>query len=235
MASNQFSYSGLSTYLECWLAYKFAFVDKLSQIINPKASLWSNLHQALSKFYKEIRARNTTYRLFEHEEANDLSLLLSFTNDLNAKKILTDFYLCNQGHLWTPLLLEEAFKFNINDIVITWRFDRIDLVSNREVEIIDYKSSRWTKPLDGFNFQLCLYALSLIEMNYRPVKASLYFLDTNEKISFDISNQNLEKAKTVIISTVAQIKAGIFIASVSNKCQYCNFLKKCPFALINTW
>ena len=165
------------------------------------------------------------------------------------KGILEKFYNDNVDDFWSPLLLESWFKLHIDDFLIAWRFDRVDKVKDKQVSIIDYKTS-WAFKLnddvnddineltsvdreeDNFDLQLCIYALALKQMHYEPVDAYLYYISTWIKKEYDIRENSLDRATELIRSTIKWIRGEKFVAlPEKNKCKHCSFRSFCNYWL----
>jgi DNA helicase-2/ATP-dependent DNA helicase PcrA len=138
--------------------------------------------------------------------------------DLNLRKQETDFF--EKGKLYLFGFLKNGFNPKIKtigleqtftvplgkDLKIGGRLDRVDDLGNGEIEIIDYKTGATIpsqKDVDK-NFQLSFYALAATKIPTEPfrkiggapdkIKLSLYFLDTQEKISTIRTAKQLEDA-----------------------------------------
>ncbi|KKU02983.1 MAG: hypothetical protein UX03_C0023G0008 [Candidatus Woesebacteria bacterium GW2011_GWE1_45_18] len=134
--------------------------------------------------------------------------------------------------------MEEPFTIPLNDkkgkgLRIGGKIDRVDVLPDGTIEIIDYKTGATIptqKEVDD-NLQLSFYALAATNIPHKPfgkkpeqVKLSLYFLDQQEKISTVRSADELRKATEEIIGIREEIEKSDFKCSdhifCQNNCEY---------------
>lgn len=138
-----------------------------------------------------------------------------------------------------PIALESPFVVPLDvGLKIGGKIDRVDKLSDGEIEIIDYKTGATIpsqKEVDE-NLQLSFYALAATKVKTPPfgkipekVKLSLYFLDTQEKISTIRTKEQLFKATKEIIKVKKDIESSSFECSnhifCQNNCEYSLFCK----------
>lgn len=245
----KYSFSQIQLYLKCPLAYEFAYIKKIPQRISHQASFWTTIHKTLYIFLERIKKNIESPTLFsEHIEDTSLEWLLEifhdswisawFSDDNHEKetkerweKILKDFYAKNEKEIWTPLFLEKWFKLNFWDFFITGRFDRVDKLNWKEVEIVDYKTWKLrNEELVKEDLQLHLYAIALKQMWYEPKKAYLYFLDFDKKIEAHLDEKYLQEAQKAVINFHNQLENHHFPPSPSKeKCSCCSFRSDCKY------
>lgn len=245
----KYSFSQINLYLKCPKAYEFAYIKKIPQRMSYQASFWTTIHKTLYLYLKQIKENKESPSLFsEFNEDLWLKWLLEIFNNswISAwfddfeqekkvkkrwEKILKDFYLKNKNEKWEPLFLEKSFKLFFWDFILSGRFDRVDKINWKIVEIIDYKT--WKIRDENFvknDLQLILYSIAIKEMWYFPKKASLYFLDFDKKIDANIDEKNLENAKKIVLDFHKNILENNFLANWSfEKCKYCSFKNQCKY------
>lgn len=124
-----------------------------------------------------------------------------------------------------PSQLEMPFQFNVKDIKIGGRIDRIDRHPDGTLEIIDYKTGKpWDDKKLAENLQLAIYGLAATDPGVlnQPVdklRLSLYFFESAEKKSIEVSPERLEQAKERILDIRAQIQQSNFVCSEGFICQ----------------
>jgi len=150
-----------------------------------------------------------------------------------------------------PELLEESFVLPIKidspstrdsrsgrPLKVGGKIDRVDVLEGGKIEIIDYKTGA-TIPKQSEvdkNLQLSFYALAATNISTKPfvedpqkVKLSLYFLDTQEKISTTRTKEDLEKATEEIFKVRDEIEKSDFTCSghmfCQNNCEYSLFCR----------
>lgn len=126
----------------------------------------------------------------------------------------------------------------LKPLKIGGKIDRVDSLEDGTIEIIDYKTGATIpnqKDVDK-NLQLSFYALAATKIPTAPfgqspdkVKLSLYFLDTQEKISTTRSVKQLEEAEKEIFKVRDEIEKSDFKCSghmfCQNNCEYSLFCK----------
>jgi CRISPR/Cas system-associated exonuclease Cas4 (RecB family) len=114
-----------------------------------------------------------------------------------------------------------------NLFFISGKFDQINFVSSKGLEVIDYKTGKGNSD----HFQLYFYKL-LAELNFEfPVKkATFYYLDSKRKKEFDLSSLSQRKIKEMVLERIKEIESQRhFPCRVSRFCEHCDFLEICPY------
>jgi len=110
--------------------------------------------------------------------------------------------------------------------------DRVDELDGG-IEIIDYKTGEEKteeklKPED--KEQLLIYQMAASEVLNEKVKnLSYYYVETNRKLSFLGTEEELKKLKEKIIKTIKEIKKGEFPPRPSQLCRHCDFNRICEY------
>ncbi|MDH7476465.1 MAG: UvrD-helicase domain-containing protein [Microgenomates group bacterium] len=243
---SNFSYSQLETFLACPLQYKYLYILKIPTSPSAATSFGTTIHNALKKFYqwflKEGRRRT---------KKEKLNQLLNFFDDswiplgyasvdhqkrmkIEGKTMLTNFFKKFHHDEVQIIGLEKPFRLKIDrDIFISGYIDRIDLLKDKIIEIIDYKTGRMPskKELEQ-SLQLSIYALAGKDKNFigrsvKEINLVFYFLQNQTKFSLKRSQQELTELKEKIISIVAEIRKSHFAPNVSLKCDFCPFRMIC--------
>ncbi len=237
------SYSHLQTFATCPLHYKLRYLLKIPGAPTPSQSFGTSIHLVLKDFYQSWIIGNNisikdSSKLFttnwinegyfskEHEKK-----ALAKAKQIVIKYLKKNF---NKDHL--PIALEQPFKFNLGNLKISGRIDRIDLLENGKVEIIDYKTGQnklTQKRLDESE-QLSLYALAAREILEKPFNVdpgnlilSFHYLDTNTKLSTKRTNVQLDEAKKEVLKKVKEIERSEFECSRSIYCKNCEYKMLC--------
>ena len=129
-----------------------------------------------------------------------------------------------------PLKKEDRF------LRVGGKIDRVDVLPDGSIEIIDYKTGATIpsqKEVDK-NLQLSFYALAATKIPTEPfgkkpeeIKLSLYFLDQQEKISSTRSTEDLKKAAEEIFKVSEEIENSDFKCSGHMFCQNCEYSLMC--------
>ena len=135
-----------------------------------------------------------------------------------------------------PTFIEERFRFQLEDLLVVGRWDRVDRVGE-EVIIIDYKSSE-VSDQEAANrrtresLQLALYALAWRTLHGQlPTRVELRFLETGVVGQAQFSEADLERAASRLREAARGIRAQDFHAEPQEfACRWCAFQPICPFA-----
>lgn len=246
------SYSQIEMFKTCPLHYKLKYIYKLPTAPSASQSFGTSIHAALKSFYEKVmKGEKPTEKLLinllelnwvkegyqgkEHERKfleKGRDYLRGFLREGFNPKIL-------------PAVLENPFIVPLKPLVagdrplkIGGKIDRVDILPDGKVEVIDYKTGATIptqKEVDE-NLQLSFYALAVTEIPTPPfgrkpeeVILSLYFLDTQEKISTTRSADQLAKAREEIFQIRDEIERSDFKCSghmfCQNSCEYSLFCK----------
>ncbi|OGC93073.1 hypothetical protein A2899_04030 [Candidatus Amesbacteria bacterium RIFCSPLOWO2_01_FULL_49_25] len=244
-AISYLSYSQIQTFLDCPLHYKAKYILKIPTPPSAASSFGNTIHATLKDFYLSLRSSQG-----EGEQSNIIDLLKknwSSEGYLNKKheqeyfkkgeRYLTEYLKNNFDPKRLPIKLEEPFTVPLSpNLKIGGKIDRVDLLPDGKIEIIDYKTSTTVptqKDVDK-DLQLSFYALvaTLLRepaFNRRPadVILSLYFFDQQKKVSTARTIAQLEEAKQQIFSYADQISKSDFHCSGSQLCRICDFKILC--------
>lgn len=242
---NYLSYSQIETFETCPMHYKLRYIYKLPTPPSASASFGTSMHAAIKEFYDLI--------IKKEKPSEDLLFKLLKKNWVNGgfkdKKHEKEFF--EKGKLYLSGFLKHGFSkqilpvamelpFNIplgNGLKIGGKIDRVDDLGNGEIEIVDYKTGATipTQREVDKNLQLSFYALAATRMGEAPlgkmpdkIKLSLYFLDTQEKISTTRTAKQLEDAVKEIFEVKEGIEKSNFKCSGHMFCQMgCEFSLFC--------
>jgi len=238
---NYLSYSQIQTFLDCPLHYKAKYILKIPTPPSAASSFGNSIHATLKDFYT-------------HPHLNILDLLKkNWTSEgfLNKKheheyfkkgeKYLTEYIDKNFDPKQLPIKLEEPFTVPLTkSLKIGGKIDRVDLLPDGSIEIIDYKTSSksLTQKEADSDLQLSFYALAatLLPMspfNKKPsqVKLSLYYFEDQSKVTTSRISFQLDDAKKQITDYADQINRSDFKCSRSQLCRICDYKMLCDFAV----
>lgn len=237
------SYSQIQTFDLCPLHYKLKYILKIPTPQTAFQAFGTSIHAVLKDYYQNWGIGNKF-------KINDVDILLkkdwisegySSKNHERkslekAKKIIKNYLKNNFDKDNLPIALEKSFTFNLKDIKVRGRIDRIDLLKNGDIEIIDYKTGGkipLEKELDE-NIQLTFYALAakkmkneLISSGTGKILLSLVYLDENKKFTTIRTNSELENAKEMLLSKALEISTSEFLCSKNIYCKNCEYKMLC--------
>jgi len=125
---------------------------------------------------------------------------------------------------------EYEFKFIIGSYSILGYIDRIDIVDEKTLKIIDYKTGKWEvaqKDIQN-NLQLGIYALAVSEaFPDKNIYAELYYLRSGRRKGHLFTKEDLENVKQNLIKEINKITEDTFFHPTKNEraCTYCDFAK----------
>ena len=124
----------------------------------------------------------------------------------------------------------------MDDLLVVGRWDRVDRHGDDAV-IIDYKSSEVREQAAADrrakdSFQLLIYALAWQTLYGRlPLRVELRFLDTDLTGRADVTEADLERARSLLRKVGQGIRAEQFPAAPDeHNCRWCAFQSICPSA-----
>ncbi len=235
--SKRLSYTQIDTFKMCPLKYSYRYLLKVPVPQSHTTSFGVSVHDTLKDFYRLLKKGvkvdfNTMMNLYDK---NWLSYGYESMEHENIRKkkgeeILKNFFEKNSNPWVVPYYLEKQFNLKIGEYLISGRIDRIDQLSDGTFEVIDYKTGRIKSDLNPKkDLQLSIYALACRDIFKVPVsKLSLYFLEENEKISTQRSDEDLNELINNIALSIEEIKESTFAPTPGWHCQFCDFRLICP-------
>ncbi len=259
------SFTQFTSYNTCPYQYKLAHILKVPVRANYTLSFGKTMHNTLKRFLEYFRDNTSQIDLFgqapekknEKQNIPDLKTLLNIYEEewidewyespehkekyrKKGEKILKDFYkklVQNPPH---PVYLEQGFNLKLKDekgntITIFGVIDRVDLLDDGEVEIIDYKTGNVKKELKGDDKnQLLLYQIAAQEiLGLKPKRLTYYYLDDQKPLSFLGDDEDMEKLKKKFFEFYDNLKKADFKPNPAPfKCKHCDYKHICPYKKI---
>ncbi len=253
----QFSFSQLAAFSSCPLQYKFAFILKIPAPEDKPSLIFGRvMHSVLfdflspltsgklamqnSLFGAESPALLTEKRLMEIFKERWQSDGYNTKEEREAYLIKGEVALRSFWKYWQELggreilFLEKRFCFKIAGEIMKGAIDRVDILADGRLEIVDYKTGNPKEKLDyEARRQLILYQLFLEEFLGKPVALlSYYYLENGSIMSFEATDKEKEKLRREIEEEIEAIKKGKFPSRPSEMCKFCDFKGICEFAKI---
>ncbi len=264
---SKFSFSQLRAYEVCPLQYKFAFILKIPVRGKHTFSYGQSIHNTLYKFFQRVLEKNKTTQgeliSISKPESAKIKIDITFDELLKIYEAcwLDDWYL-DKKHLEEykamgkkglkkfyeeiiknppqPKYLELDFNFKLKDYTIKGKMDRVDVLPDGSLEIIDYKTGESPSlnnkeekkiilsPED--KEQLLIYQLAGQEIFREKIgRLTYYYLDGGIKVSFLGNAGEMQAMEGKIIKTIEEIKSGSFSPKPSLMCRYCDFRGICEY------
>jgi DNA helicase-2/ATP-dependent DNA helicase PcrA len=233
------SYSQIQTFIDCPMHYRAKYILKIPSPPSAASSFGNTIHRTLKDYYEAVR-RDESPAILEIYHRNWISQ--GYTDKRHeslylakGEKYLTDYLKLNPPTR-LPSKLEENFIIPLSGIKIGGKIDRVDILPNGRLEIIDYKTSthHLTEKEASKDLQLSFYALAATNLNQPPfgcrpedIVLSLYYFDQQKKVSVTQSAAQLQQAKLQILEYTSKIEDSDYRCSGSIICKDCDFKILC--------
>lgn len=228
------SYSQIETFRLCPLHYKLRYILNIPTPSSASLSFGTSIHGALHDFYALHAGGEKVTKEFL------LTLLQKFwrTQGYESKQYeermkkrgeeyLSEYFDKQFDPKTVTYALEQPFMISLGSIKVGGKIDRIDTLPNGKREIIDYKTGRMPSKREiDVNLQLSIYALAA-GGNPEDVTLSLYFFDSQKKISTTRTLEQLEKEKSKITDIAREMEVSDFRCSGNQLCRDCEYKLFC--------
>lgn len=237
------SFSQIETFRYCPLHYKAKYILRIPTLSSHVQNFGISIHATLRDFHQLIMRgekpqEKELLQLFKRNwiEEGYIDRKHKDYNFEEGKRLLKN-YIKSDMASGKSVYLEFPFKFNIQKgdklLKIAGKMDRVDILPNGKIEIIDYKTGKDRNNIEE-NLQLTLYALAATQlhdpsMGKKPeeIELSLYFLENGEKKKTTRTVEQIEKAKEEIWQIADKISASDFVCVGSEYCKFCEFQMLC--------
>ncbi len=238
---NQFSFTQLSVFKTCPLQYKYQYVLKIPTTPGSAESFGSSIHKTLENFYKIFLSKNDVglNELIDIFNKNWIPIgYASKTHETKMKKegknMLTEYFKKIHSPSLKIISLEKMFRIKIADnLFLTGKIDRVDLLPNNGIEIIDYKTGRKPEETEiKKNIQLTIYAMAasdkgLFNKPLSQIKLSFYYFQDMDKVTLQKSKEEVMAVRKEIIDLAKKIQNSDFSPKVGIWCSFCPFKMIC--------
>ncbi len=227
------SASSIETYQQCPLKYRLSNIDKIPQVSSkPQLTFGNIIHRVLEQFHQP-KSESTLERLLKLLDNNWESLGFDYeTQETDFKRqgveILTNYYDYLTKYSVNVIEREFPFSFEIEDIIINGKIDRIDK-GDAGYNVIDYKTSKKATKANK-NMQLAIYSMYLEQEKQQefgglPESAALYFLrEIDEPVrAHKFSTIELSEIKDSIFEVGKNIRYQKFSPCKGFHCEWCDY------------
>jgi putative RecB family exonuclease len=193
------SFSQLSLFHQCKLAFKYGYIDNLERTSN----FWAEAGTLGHSIFEE-KDKGEIDNCAKEWEERFTKEVVSYPQIQNAEKIVENlyngvlvFFKKFKGWRTIPELLEHPFETDMGDYTLRGFIDRVSYIEEDELGIQDYKISN---PYKGKELrekmrQLYLYSKPLSEMYGRfPKKLTLFFFKTGTHHTEDFNEEYYKEA-----------------------------------------
>jgi putative RecB family exonuclease len=256
----RYSHSSLETFKNCPLQFNYKYIEKIDIDVkkNIEAFMGSMVHDSLEKLYTDLKYN----KLLSLEEIiiyyNDLwkknysqetvEIIREGYCEDNYKS-LGEQYLTNYYNTYKPfnqgktIGLEMQINISLYDkerdktYNLIGFIDRLSLISDKHIEIIDYKTNISPKTQEEVDIdkQLALYSIAIKEKFpfIEKIDLSWFFLSVGIKQVSRRTDKELEDLKKETIKTIREIEDAVkennFPGKPSALCDWCSYRSVCPF------
>jgi RecB family exonuclease len=238
------SYSGLETYQNCPLKYKFQEIDKIKVPKSKEAVFGTVIHGTLKFIHTPGILSPTMDQAMEHfANAWNPAVFENPDEERGAFsqgiKIIQEYYKKNNPADSNIVDLESRFQFEIGPEgerhIVSGIIDRIDK-TDEGYEIIDYKTTKKMPSQEKVDndLQLSVYLKAFLSRypkeidNLNKINVSLYFLKHGVKLSAKRTSEQLKASEQLFLDTIKIIESGKFEPNISPLCDWCGYQNRCP-------
>ena len=245
------SYSQIHVYEDCPKKYEYAYVLRVPQRPSAAMSFGTTVHNTLNVFYEQLKRSKEGLGLDQPPTEEFLLDLYEkkwvgagYESNAHEEKrkevgreIMKEYYQKMYSPDERPYMLEEGFSVHIGETVFKGKIDRMDLVRVNEegipeVEIIDYKTGKVKSDANiKKDLQLPLYCIFAEEkLGVKVVGAKYLFVEHQEIVEVDVSQERREKSRDLIPEIVERISSRDFVATPGFNCKFCDYNSVCKDA-----
>jgi len=245
------SITAINNFLECPWKYFYRNLIRISEAPTPSLMYGNAIHSALLLFFKKINEKRKVPKVEDLVRFFEINLQSQPMNEVEisryfkrGEKALWGYYQ-NYFKEWEKskkYILEKSLEVEFENIRLTGKLDKIELLNNNEVIIVDYKTGKpqtkneilgLTKGSSGDYFRQLVFYKLLLSMQkknkYIIRKEVLDFVEPTEsgkykKYEFEIQDNEVESLKEQIKKVIFEIKnLSFWNKTCGNKdCVYCN-------------
>ena len=238
-----YSYSRISTYMQCPLRFKKIYIEKRPIEQTDIMKVGSCFHS-----YVELLTKNIVNDKNYDEDIWDK--IVSQTGTPYSEQVVADskelwsIYRQRYHKYLNPdvniVKVEQKLTIDNNFSKIDWFskeaffraiFDRIDINENQKtLTIIDYKTG-WSRKADRFQGQIYIWLLSKTMDLSKYEKINVVFAHVKSAIeNYEVNLSDIPIIEQKLFSIISEIESDENFHSKQNKnCQYCDFIAECPY------
>jgi putative RecB family exonuclease len=243
--------SRASDFMQCPLLYRFRVIDKLPSAPSAAAARGTLVHAVLERLF-DLPAPDRTIEaaaaLVEPrwrallEEEPDLADLVDESNagDLaswfgDAVSLIERWFTLEDPTRLEPADRELYVETDLDGLTLRGYVDRVDVASNGDVRVVDYKTGRSPSQLFEAKalFQMKFYGLVLWRLRGEvPRMLQLVYLGNSEIVRYSPDEADLlaveRKLKALWLAIETAAQTGDWRPSKSKLCDWCDHRALCP-------
>ena len=240
------SYTQLETFKRCQHAYYLQYVVHLPSPPTQRTTIVGTaFHEAIQR-EAELRKNGGTVETATIREwfntHPDVKDFKGFDSGVDVSTPREDFfttYTSSVDFVSTPLLVEARFSLKIGETTLHGAIDRVHRLPDGTTEVVDYKTDQRTRTerqiRDGWQLPIYLLACREVfpEIQPTPMRASMFFVRANQRITIDYTPDELAEKQSEIESAGALLRnvAPDQHSASAESCRWCNYRSICSFAI----
>lgn len=236
------SATGVKDFLQCKLKTVFRYDREIPRVMNDHARVGIGVHEALEQFTRRMMSKKSFPDQSDYEFA--VTTFMNKATDIGLTKM--EFY--EDGKImiteWidrydpSERVLEVEHFFTINtpeDIPIVGAMDKVRIINDDTIEIVDYKTSRqaltsWQLKDD---IQLSMYdlAASIVWPQYSNRILTLEYPRIDKSVSSYRTVEQRETFRQFLVSIWKQMNEIVDeeqTGRINNLCGWCDYSPYCP-------
>ncbi len=157
----------------------------------------------------------------------------------HGEQLLADYYASVNNQVVTPKYLEQGFTVKLEDVATGRQhavFGKIDRIDERDgqLALVDYKTGAPKRKLTAEDKeQLLLYQLAAVEVFQQPIASlTFHYLEGNLQQTFLGTEKDLARLKSKILTAIAEIERGHFVATPGRVCASCEYRDICEYRAV---
>ena len=234
------SYSRLSKFEQCPLAFRLHYIDKLRAEPGVPLRFGKLIHAVLEVLVREHMEAERTCPLAEERTlelyrqgwaAEGLTGLELFQEGVE----MLQAFVRGQGELdhRDVLAIEKEFRLQVGRFTVLGFMDRVDWVDDETVEVIDYKTNRMLFSRDEVDnsLQMSLYELAARQIWpwAKKVKLTFHMLRHGIRMRTERTAEQLAASRSYVETLGAMTEVATeYPARLNANCVWCDHKQDCP-------
>lgn len=236
------SATGIKDFLQCQLKTVFRYDREIQRVMNDHARIGIAVHEALEQFTRRMMAKQS------FPEQSDYEFAVTIFMDKATEEGLTDMGFYTEGKdmviewidRYDPsekiLEVEHFFKIKTpDDIPIVGAMDKVRIINDDTIEIVDYKTSRNTLTAWQLkdDIQLSMYdlAASVVWPQYSNRILTLEYPRINKSVSAYRTKDQRGTFRQFLVSIWKQMNEVVdeeVKGRINSLCGWCDYKNYCP-------
>jgi len=234
------SYSQFSAYRRCPHVYRLHYVDRIAVPVAPELHFGAAVHEALHRMYNpgqlQMPALEEVVEVFirswrgRESQVPEEKRAPYFEEGVNVLRVHYERY-SQRDETRRTAATELGFGVELSGgHSLTGRIDRVDVLPDQKLEVIDYKTSRRMPPVTFLekDAQLAIYRMAARKLYPGfEVMTTLFFLLHDYQMKIAQTEEFLAETKDDILDAVVSIELEEFDPRPGPHCSWCAYRSHC--------